>query len=76
MIATKEDQKCKRTLPEVQGISLELFDVRKTLETESAVRCHTTESIIHELFRVYDPEFLVADLVVWNLIRILSSVWR
>lgn len=50
----------KELFRKFQGISPELFDVRKTLDQSLLCDVHITESIIHDLFRLYDPEFLAA----------------
>lgn len=50
----------KELFRKFQGISPELFDVRKTLEQSLLCDVDITESVIHDLFRTYDPEFLVA----------------
>jgi len=50
----------KELFRKFQGISPELFDIRKALEQSLLCDVDITESILHDLFLAYDPEFLVA----------------
>ncbi len=50
----------KELFRKFQGISPETFDIRRTLEQNLLCDVDITESVIHDLFLAYDPEFLVA----------------
>lgn len=50
----------KELFRKFQGISPELLDIKKALEQSLLCDVDITESIIHDLFLTYDPEFLVS----------------
>jgi hypothetical protein len=50
----------KELFRKFQGVSPEFFDIRSTLEQSLLCDVNITESVIHDLFLAYDPEFLVA----------------
>ncbi|KUK70882.1 MAG: Uncharacterized protein XE11_1473 [Methanomicrobiales archaeon 53_19] len=50
----------KELFRKFQGLSPDLFDVRRTLERSLLCDINLTELVIHHLFLAYEPEFLVA----------------